>query len=134
MKFSASLALALVLAMGSPALAQVKVGGTPVGDPSLLPQTYADVTLEELARDYGPTFEAAVRDAPTGAWVGPVESPYGFHLIQVQARRAGETPPLSQVRDDVRAAWVDERRKANNQAFIRRLWRRYDVQIADLPQ
>lgn len=115
------------------ALAEAKAGGQPVGDPSLLPQTYADITLVDLARDYGPGFEAAAREAPAGAWVGPVESPYGFHLIQVQSRRAGETPPLSEVRDEVRAAWIDERRKANNQAFIRRLWRRYDVQIADLP-
>lgn len=115
------------------ALAQVKAGRSPPSDPSLLPLSYADVTLDDLTRDYGPAFSQAVADAPQGAWVGPVESPFGAHLIRVESRRPREIPPLADVRDDVRAAWIEDRRKAANRAYIQRLWRRYDVEIADLP-
>lgn len=115
------------------ALAALKSGKTPPSDPSLLPLSYADVTIDDLSRDYGPTFAKAVADAPVGAWIGPVESPFGSHLIRVESRRPREIPPLADVRQDVRAAWIDERRKAANRAYIQRLWRRYDVKIDDLP-
>lgn len=116
------------------ALGKARSDTAPAGDPSLLPLTYADVALDQLAKDYGTGFVDAVKSAPLGVWVGPVESPYGVHLIQVQARRASDTAPLAAVRDEVRTAWIEERRQANNRAFVRRLWRRYNVEIADLPQ
>ena len=115
------------------ALATLKAGRTVVGDPSLLPQTYADVAIPDLARDYGAAFVQAARTAPEGAWVGPVASPYGVHLIRVEKRLAPEVPPLSAVRSEVRAAWLAERREANNRAYLERLRRRYRVEIAGLP-
>ncbi len=132
--FSRDRAGAPAQAAATAALAELKAGRTPVGDSSMLPLTYADVTVEDLARDYGPDFVAAARGAPEGVWVGPVASPYGMHLLRVERRLASQVPPLSQVRSEVRAAWIDERRKANNQAYVQRLWRRYKVEIADLPK
>lgn len=116
------------------ALPRLKAGGHVGGDPSLLPQTYADVAVTDLRRDYGDAFVEAARKGPVGGWVGPVTSPYGVHLIRVERRLAPEIPPLSAVRGEVRAAWLTERREANNRAFLDRLRRRYDVEIAGLPQ
>lgn len=116
------------------ALAELKAGRAVEGDPSLLPQAYADVAVTDLDRDYGAQFVEAARKAPQGVWVGPVASPYGVHLIRVEKRLAPEVPPLSAVRGDVRAAWMTERRLANNRAFLDRLRRRYRVEVAGLPQ
>ena len=116
------------------ALAELKAGRPAGGDPSMLPQTYADVAITDLARDYGDLFVAAALKAPEGAWVGPVESPYGVHLIRVEKRLASEIPPLSDVRSEVRAAWLAERRAASNRAFLDKLRRRYKVEIAGLPE
>lgn len=41
--------------------------------------------------------------APAGHWVGPYRSAYGWHLIRIRSATASETPPLSEVRDQVRA-------------------------------
>lgn len=121
-------------AAAADALAALKAGRPPVGDPSLLPQTYADVLITDLARDYGDEFVQAARQAKEGTWVGPVASPYGLHLIRVEARLAPLVPPLAAVRSEVRAAWFAERREANNRASLERLRTRYRVQIAGVPE
>lgn len=121
-------------AAATEALAQLKSGTPAAGDPALLPLTYADVAVTDLARDYGPQFLEMALEAPVGAWAGPVASPYGVHLIRVEKRLASEVPPLADVRAEVRAAWLAERRLANNRKFLDGLRRRYRVEIAGLPQ
>lgn len=116
------------------ALVELKAGRPATGDPSMLPQTYADVAVTDLARDYGEPFAAAALKAGEGAWVGPVASPYGVHLIRVERRLASVVPPLAEVRAEVRAAWLAERRTAANRAFLDRLRRQYKVEIAGLPE
>ncbi|MBL8556574.1 MAG: peptidyl-prolyl cis-trans isomerase [Phenylobacterium sp.] len=121
-------------AAAAAALARLEAGGTAGSDPSLLPLTYADVAETDLDRDYGPQFAAAVHGAAEGAWVGPVPSAYGLHLIRVERRLPPVFPPLAQVRDEVRAAWLAERRQDENRAFRTSLRKRYKVEIAGLPQ
>ena len=116
------------------ALAELKAGKPATGDPSMLPQTYADVAVTDLVRDYGEPFAATALKAGEGAWVGPVVSPYGVHLIRVERRLAPVVPPLAEVRAEVRAAWLAERRTAANRAFLDRLRRQYKVEIAGLPE
>jgi peptidyl-prolyl cis-trans isomerase C len=116
------------------ALAALKAGKPASGDPSMLPLSYADVSVTDLDRDYGPAFVAAIRAAPPGAWVGPVASPYGLHLIRVEARLAPQTQPFEAVRGDVRTAWIAERRKADGERFLQALRRKYRVVIAGAPQ
>ena len=116
------------------ALARLKSGQLAVGDPALLPLSYADIAVVDLARDYGPQFTEAARAASLGAWVGPVASPYGMHLIQVQARLASETLPFAQVRAEVLDAWMAEQRQIRNRAFRQGLRKRYKVEIAGLPK
>jgi hypothetical protein len=115
------------------ALAELKAGRPAAGDPALLPLSYADIAVSDLARDYGDAFTRTALTAPVGSWVGPVASPYGVHLIRVEKRLAPEIPPLAQVRAEVRAAWLAERREANNRRYLDRLRRRYRVEIAGLP-
>jgi len=121
-------------AAATAALARLQAGGEATGDPSLLPLTYADIAEADIDRDYGPEFAAAVRKAPVGVWVGPAPSAYGLHLIRIERRLPAVIPPLAEVRDEVRAAWLAERRKDESRAFRASLRKRYKVEIAGLPQ
>ncbi len=114
-------------------LARLQAGEPAAGDPALLPLTYADIAVADLLRDYGPEFTKAAREAPIGAWIGPVASPYGLHLIQVQRRLASETLPLASVRAEVRDAWMAEQRQIKTRAFRLGLRKKYKVEIAGLP-
>lgn len=113
------------------ALARVRAeGGAPAGDPFVLPLAYADVSLDDLGRDYGEAFAKAVQTAPIGQWVGPVQSAYGLHLIRVESRSGAAVAPFESVRADVRDDWLAEQRAANNTAFLAGLRKRYRVVVA----
>ncbi len=116
------------------ALAKLKAGQPVGGDPALLPLVYADISVADLARDYGAAFTKAALDAPVQTWTGPVASPYGVHLVRVEGRLAPEVPPLDMIRDDIRTAWMAEQRQSNNRKFRDDLRKRYKVEIAGLPK
>ena len=117
-------------AAAAKALSHAQAGaGDVAGDPSILPSTYGEVTALDLGRDFGPAFEAAAVRAPVGQWAGPVASPYGWHILRVEARRATEVPPFETVRDEVRDAWLEQTREDGNKAYMESLRRRYRVVI-----
>jgi len=102
----------------------------PTGDPFLFPLAYQDVDLPDLVRDYGTAFVKTLETARLGAWAGPVISPYGWHLVKVTARRPGAATSFDAVRDQVRDAWLAERRESGRAAFMQDLHRRYRVVVA----
>lgn len=59
-------------------------------------------------------FADAVRDAEIGAFVGPVQTEFGYHVIQVRGRRDAEMSQaaLDRARSDALDAWVRELRSA----------------------
>jgi peptidyl-prolyl cis-trans isomerase C len=66
---------------------------------------------------YVPAFADAIRTAEIGTIVGPVESDFGFHIIQVRAIEERELDDSQ--REQVRAArfgrWLEERRSAEEE-------------------
>lgn len=106
------------------------VGGEPAGDPFVLPLSYADVSLDDLVRDYGADYAKAVQAAPIGQWTGPVASPYGLHLVRVEHRSGAAVAAFESVRADVRDGWLAEQRAASNAAFLAALRKRYRVVVA----
>ena len=120
-------------AAATAALVQAKRGEDPVGDPFLLPLTYADADPDDLARDYGEGYAKTAQAAPLGAWTGPVASAYGAHLIRVESRTGAAVAPFDTVKAEVRDAWRADRRAASNAAFLARLRQRYRVVVAGTP-
>ncbi|WP_374572429.1 peptidyl-prolyl cis-trans isomerase [Phenylobacterium sp.] len=113
------------------ALDAAKTGAAPTGDPFVLPLSYADARIADLARDYGPDFAKAVAAAPVGVWSGPVKSAYGWHLVRVDQRTEAAVESFEQARGEVRDAWLAKARQAANAAFLGRLRARYRVVVAD---
>jgi hypothetical protein len=100
-----------------------------VGKPSLLPQRMTQTPADLVARDFGPSFAAALEKVPVGKWVGPVDSSFGPHYVRVSDRRPAVVPTLAEVRDQVVREWESERRqRARNEAYAR-MRRGYDVTI-----
>ena len=129
--FSADCGLDAASAAASKALDDALQGKTDLGgDPSLMPLTYADADPALLARDYGPQFAKQLSDAPVGRWSGPVQSPLGYHILYVEGRSPPVIPPYDAVKDQVEQNYLAAERQAKNQAFLRKLRRKYRVEIS----
>ena len=77
-----------------------------------------------------PPFEEAAFAAEQGEIVGPVETEFGYHLIEVTEIREEQTQPLSEVESQITdqlaatqeqeefAAWIDEQIKQRNVEYL----------------
>ena len=100
-----------------------------LGDASLLPGELPLGPLSEVSRAFGSEFAARVEAIAPGQWSGPVESPYGLHLVLVLERTAAAQPALADVRPLVEREFLAERRRAQLQALYERLLQKYTVAI-----
>ncbi len=83
-------------------------GGARRGDPTSLPLRLENATLAELEARFGPEVLRAVRVAPLAVWSAPVRSPFGFHRVRVEGRRAGGQLPFHAIEKRALADWRAE--------------------------
>lgn len=85
-----------------------------------------------MARLFGEGFARQLEPLPLGTWSGPVRSPYGLHLVLVEARSEPFLPPLEAVRAEVAREVAAERARAAHEAFVAGLRERYQV-VVEMP-
>jgi len=98
------------------------------GDPFSLPSEFTLAPAGEVAGLFGDAFAAWLFAEPAGEWEGPVESPYGWHLVLVRERVEGRLPPLDEVRETVTREVLAARRKERLEATYARLLEKYAVE------
>jgi peptidyl-prolyl cis-trans isomerase C len=105
-----------------------------LGDRFMFQDFYAERTAEDVTRTFGPEFATAVFHTAPGAWAGPVESGYGWHLVWVDSLTPARVPVFEEVEPDVRTAWVEEQRTQIRDAAYAAMRARYEVVLpAHLP-
>jgi hypothetical protein len=92
-----------------------------LGDASFFCAELAPTDAPRLASRFGVAFARAAFAAPIGAWVGPVASSHGVHLLFVRARTDTRAARLDEVRASVESAWRAERAERAFDAALARL-------------
>lgn len=110
------------LAATSPDLARI-------GDPFMFQDYYAERAPDQLLKEFGPDFAKAVLAMEPGAWRGPVQSGYGWHLVFVEAKEPSRTPAFEEVAPDVKTAWLDEKQRQFKRAAFEAMRARYTVTV-----
>jgi hypothetical protein len=112
-------------------LVKLKSGADPdkQGDGSMLPAAMPLTTEEGVAGLFGGDFARAAFSHDKGAWFGPIASPFGEHLILVVDVEQGRAVSLAEVRDKVRADWIENKRNDARDKFHASLRKRYDIHI-----
>jgi hypothetical protein len=115
-------------------LARLRAKGAEVptdrlGDASMLPAEQPLTPLREVTRSFGNDFAQEVVKIDPGRWSGPVESPYGLHLVLVGERVAPSSPDLAEIRPLVEREVLAERRKKDLDRLYERLLEKYTVTI-----
>jgi parvulin-like peptidyl-prolyl isomerase len=102
-------------------------GAASLADPFMYQDYYGDRSLEQLATVFGPAFADAVVQLEPGAWHGPVESGYGWHLVWLDSLEPSRIPPFEEVEADVRSQWVADQRAESKQRAFEAMRARYEV-------
>lgn len=76
-----------------------------------------------------PEFERAAFDATPGEVVGPVRTPFGWHLILVEERVAGPARPLEEVEDQVRDQLYEAEVERAFRSYIEDLKKQAHIEI-----
>ncbi|MBK6707304.1 MAG: peptidyl-prolyl cis-trans isomerase [Sphingomonadales bacterium] len=95
-----------------------------------LPGSLQNALQSEIARDFGEGFAAALADAKTGEWSGPIRSGFGQHLVRIRSVTTPEKPKLADVRQAVENDWRAATVKAREAAAYQALLDGYTIKIA----
>jgi peptidyl-prolyl cis-trans isomerase C len=106
--------------------------GAAGADPFMFQDFYAERTPEQVTREFGPQFTQVVFQLKPGAWQGPVQSGYGWHLVFVDTLEPGRTPAFEEIEADVRSAWLDQRQQDVKRAALEAFRARYTVIVPPL--
>ena len=109
-----------------------------LADPFMFQDYYGDRTPEDVGKLFGPVFARALFAVAPGAWAGPIESGYGWHVVWVDAMTPARVPAFEEVEGDVKTAWLEDRRTDMREKTYEAMRARYevvlpkDVSITDL--
>ncbi len=105
-----------------------------MGDPLPLPFRLESERRDAVARQFGADFADALAGLGTGAWEGPVQSGYGWHLVYLEAIEPGRPLTLEEARAAVARDLAHERRQAAIDQLYERLAERYTITVQPLDE
>jgi hypothetical protein len=93
-------------------------GDAPASDAFPVPRRLLGQSRPQLEKLFGAAFATGVLSTTSDTWIGPLESPYGWHLVRVTARRPGAVAEFASVRGRVLERWREQRRAARLAALL----------------
>jgi hypothetical protein len=100
---------------------------TALGDPFMFQDYYGDRAPDDVARTFGPAFTEALFQQTPGAWAGPIESGYGWHLVWVDSLTPARVPAFEEVEPKVKTGWFEEQRAETRAKAFEVMRARYEV-------
>lgn len=88
---------------------------------------YGDEPFDAVTKMFGPDFANSLFRLTPGAWSGPVESGYGWHLVFIDSITAARVPPLEEIEADVKSDWIDDQRARMREAAYSVMKARYEI-------
>lgn len=108
-------------------------GAESLGDPFMFPGYAADRTPDQVAKDFGPPFAKALFAQKPGAWTGPIESGYGWHLVFIDSLIPARTSAFEEVEPDVKTAWLSAQKAEAWDKAYKAMRAKYEVLLPAPP-
>lgn len=97
-------------------------------------QNYVARTPEYVESQLGTAFTSALMslEPAPDRWQGPIESPFGYHVVMLTGHKAGYLPALDEVREQVKDDLLRDTREKYEQQAVDDLVQRFDVELEGL--
>ncbi len=114
------------------ALTALQRGDVVAGERFMFQKNYVDAKYALLKDHLGEVIAKQVfsQNTPIGEWFGPLESPYGWHLIYLLRREASRIPEFFEVAEQVAADLQQEKMRERRARVAEKLREQYRVEIA----
>ena len=99
----------------------------------LLPYRLDDASESIVSAQYGEKFKTLLFGLDVGQWTGPVESPFGVHLIRIESIIPGHVPDLPEIRKEVERDWLTDFRSGAQQKILDQMRAEYTITI-EMPE
>jgi len=100
-----------------------------MGDPFFLQREFQSSSETDIARVLGGDFVPKLLALIPGEWSGPLQSGFGYHLVQVTDRIDGWIPALDEIRESVLQEWQFAEREKYAEEFYQQLRAQYSVTV-----
>ncbi len=97
----------------------------------LLPRRFADATETTISGQFGERFKNAIFALDVDQWTGPIESPFGVHLVKVEQIEEARVPSVSENRKVIERDWLADRRRSAQKALFDQLKAKYSITIEE---
>lgn len=116
-------------------LARLRTQSASAGDSASLGDAFArgatlSLSAAQIDQVFGPGFAAALAEQPQRAWVGPLRSSYGLHLVWIDETTPAAPLPLAAVRSRVVHEMLADGAERRLREKVRALRAAYDVRVA----
>lgn len=96
-------------------------------DASHLKRTYINITPKKIRADFGNEFSKEMMTLDSSGWYGPIQSGYGFHVIDVLSIQLDSLQDFNAVQSEVKAAYNEELIENYNKSIQGKLIENYTV-------
>ncbi len=98
----------------------------------LLPYHIEEASESVVSAQFGEKFMLQLFALDVGSWLGPVDSPFGIHLILIDKIVEGRIPELEEIRQRVAQEWLVDFREKAQQGILEQMRAQYSITI-DMP-
>jgi len=97
----------------------------------MLQNEYPLQTQQQVKELFGEEFAGQLFRLEPGAsaWVGPLRSGYGFHLVRMLQKLPSRVPELAEVQSEVSTDFRNQRLQATSETFYAQLRKKYQVDV-----
>lgn len=108
-------------------------GAAALADPFMDQDYYGDRSVEDLAKLFGLNFAQDIAGLKPGAWQGPIESGYGWHLVFIDTFVPGRVPAFEEIEPEIKAEWIEDQRLQAKRKAYETMRARYQVVLPEKP-
>ncbi len=100
-----------------------------LSDPFPLGLKFRAYPKSRIAARFGKRFAEQVFGLDMGAWIGPIESPYGLHFVRIDEKQPPQMPPLRAIWGQAASQLAKQRAAKRLKEGLSRLRSLYEVRI-----
>ena len=98
-------------------------------DPFFLGKNFVDISQRKIKSEFGKDFALNFKDVEFDKWIGPIESPFGHHIIYVTNYTEGYIPDITNVLKQVEVDFLQSQRDVAIENYLNQIRSEYKIYI-----